>query len=81
MLVLLIAGLLVSGAGIPGRFSPVAVASSQATSDQDDLGGVLRGMENRYNRLKSIRLHFEQVYRQGRQRVITRTVVPGLEIL
>jgi len=31
------------------------------------LAGLLRGMESRYNRLKTIRLRFEQIYRQGRQ--------------
>ena len=64
--VLFIAGLLLAGVGLPGSFSPVAVAAPQAVRDQD-LSAVLRGMEGRYNRLKSIRLRFEQTYRQGRQ--------------
>jgi outer membrane lipoprotein carrier protein len=71
MVSLFLAALLLTGAGIPGRFSPSAFAAqSPGAQDQGrdkDLAGVLRGMEQRYNRLKTIRLRFEQIYRQGRQ--------------
>jgi len=71
MISLLLAVMLLAGAAIPGSFSPSAFAQglgSQDLASQDkDLAAVLRGMENRYNRLKTIRLRFEQIYRQGRQ--------------
>jgi outer membrane lipoprotein carrier protein len=63
---LLLAVILLAGTGIPGSFSPALFAAPQNTKDRG-LADVLRGMENRYNRLRTIRLRFEQVYRQGRQ--------------
>ena len=66
MVSLLLAVMLLAGAGIPGSFSPSAFAQGPGSQDKD-LAGVLRGMEKRYNGLKTIRLRFEQIYRQGRQ--------------
>ena len=66
MVALLLAVMLLAGAAIPGSFSPSAFAQGVGSQDKD-LTAVLRGMENRYNRLKTIRLRFEQIYRQGRQ--------------
>jgi len=59
-------------AGSRGDFFPRVFAASQSSNPAaqrqgGDLAEVLRGMENRYNRLKTIHLRFEQVYRQGRQ--------------
>lgn len=66
-LVLLLAVLLPGGAGAPGSFSPAALAAQSPRSQGEDLAAVLRGMEKRYNHLKTIRLRFEQIYRQDRQ--------------
>ena len=63
---LLLAGVLLGGALASSPAFSRAAAAPQSPKDPD-LGGVLRGMENRYNRLKTIRLRFEQIYRQGRQ--------------
>ncbi len=63
---LLLVGLLLAVAGATGNFSPSAFGAPQSRGDQD-LAGVLHDMENRYNRLKTIRLRFEQIYRQSRQ--------------
>lgn len=67
MVSLSLAVLLLAGGGFPGSFSRSAFAAQGLGSQDKDLAGVLRGMENRYNRLKTMRLRFEQVYRQGRQ--------------
>jgi len=63
---LLLAGLFLAVVGATGNSSRAAFGAPQSQVEQD-LTGVLLGMENRYNRLKTIRLRFEQIYRQSRQ--------------
>lgn len=66
-------GVLAMGVLLLGVFPNAALASelafarAPAAPQETGLAGVLRGMENRYNRLKTIRLRFEQIYRQGRE--------------
>jgi len=57
----LIAAILLSGGLGRGPFSSSAFAAPQ---DQD-LASTLQAMENRYNRLRTLTLRFEQIYRQG----------------
>jgi outer membrane lipoprotein carrier protein len=56
----------VLSAGLADSFSPRALAAQNQPA-AGNLAEVLRGMEKRYNGLKTIRLRFEQIYRQGRQ--------------
>ncbi|MBI2815666.1 MAG: outer membrane lipoprotein carrier protein LolA [Acidobacteria bacterium] len=48
---------------------PAATEISASMSPDLELEKLLRGVETRYNRLKTLRLRFEQVYQQG-QRVL-----------
>jgi len=57
----LIAGVLLSGGLGRGPFLSRALATPQDA----DLASTLRAMENRYNRLRTLKLRFEQIYRQG----------------
>ena len=49
-------------------FLPGALAGPAASPSDPGLAGTLRGVETKYNRLKTVRLRFEQIYSQrGRQ--------------
>lgn len=57
---LLLSGGLVSGAVLSGA----SLVPPEVPPDPG-LAGTLRGVENKYNRLKTMRLRFEQIYSQG----------------
>ncbi|HLE36383.1 MAG TPA: outer membrane lipoprotein carrier protein LolA [Candidatus Acidoferrales bacterium] len=58
----LVLGTILVGAGAgQGPF----LSSALATPQDAELASTLRAMENRYNRLRTLKLRFEQIYRQG----------------
>ncbi len=46
---------------------PAGSAAARSLPPDAGLETLLRGVENKYNHLKTLRLHFEQVYQQGSQ--------------
>src|SRR3990167_6722750 len=64
---LMLAGLLLSGGLVSGTVLSGAALVSPAVPPDPSLAGTLRGVENKYNRLKTVRLRFQQIYRQNRQ--------------
>ena len=64
---LMLAGLLLSGGLVSGTVLSGAALVAPAVPPDPSLAGTLRGVENKYNRLKTVRLRFQQIYRQNRQ--------------
>ena len=63
---ILLSCLFAAAAPNPSAASGAALAATPISPDPE-LENLLRGVENKYNRLKTLRLHFQQSYRQGQQ--------------
>lgn len=58
-------GCFLLGCGLAvGAIGPAAAGTAASSSPDTELQSLLRGVESKYNHLKTLRLHFEQVYQQ-----------------